>query len=179
MGFTTVLTSFPPLKEDRFMAADIFLKIEGLDGESQDSKHKGEIDLASYSWGASQQGSAHVGGGLGSGKVQIHDLQCMTSTNKSSPALMAACASGEHFSKATLTTRKAGKEQQEYLIITMTDVLVSNYQLAHHASGSDLPTDQFSLNFSKIEYEYKEQKKDGTLGGKVKKGWDVKQNKAS
>jgi len=161
------------------MAADIFLKIEGVEGESEDSKHSGEIQLESFSWGVTQPGSASVNKGLGAGKAQVHDLHCVAGASKASPSLMAACASGEHFKKATLSARKAGKDQQDYLIVTMTDVLVSNYQIGGSHQGSDIPNDQFALNFGKIELEYKEQKADGTLGGKVKKGWDVKKNTAS
>lgn len=156
------------------MAVDAFLKIEGIDGESQDAKHKGEIEIQSYSWGASQTGTAAAGGGMGAGKVQMHDFHFVMTHCKASPKLMLACASGEHIKTATFTHRKAGKDQQEYLKVTFTDVLVSSYQ---SGGSGDTPTDQISLNFSKIEHEYKEQKADGTLGGAVKSGWDLKQNK--
>lgn len=58
-------------------SADYFLKIEGVDGESKDDKHKGQIETSSYSWGATQTGSAHVGGGLGSGKANMQDISVM------------------------------------------------------------------------------------------------------
>lgn len=156
---------------------DFFLKIEGIDGESQDHKHKGEIDIHSWSWSENQGGSHGAGGGGGAGKVQIHDLSIVKRIDKSSPKLMLACANGEHIKKAVLTARKAGKEQQEFYKITLTDLLVSSFQTGGHGDGDVLPTDQVSLNFSKIEVEYKEQKPDGTLGGAVKAGWDVKANK--
>ena len=89
---------------------------------------------------------------------------------------MLACATGEHIKKAVLTVRKAGKDQQEYMKVTLEDLLVSSYQDGGH-EGSVFPSDQFALNFSKIEFDYKEQKKDGTLGGSVKTGYDVKANK--
>jgi len=94
---------------------------------------------------------------------------------KSSPALMLFCADGTHIKKAVLTCRKAGKDQQEYLKIEMEDVVVSSFQTGG-SQGSVLPTDQVSLNFSKIHYEYKPQKQDGTLGGGIKKWWSVKTN---
>jgi type VI secretion system secreted protein Hcp len=153
------------------------LKIDGIDGESHDHKHKGEIELQSYSLGATQQGTASSNSGLGAGKVNMHDMQCVAGTSKASPTIMHACTSGEHYKKATLVARKAGKEQQEYLTITLTDVLVSSYQHGGTSHGSDIPNDHFALNFAAIDFEVKEQKHDGTLGGKVKKGWDVKANK--
>ena len=157
---------------------DFFLKIEGIDGESQDHKHKGEIDIHSWSWSENQGGSHGAGGGGGAGKVQIHDLSIVKRIDKSSPKLMLACANGEHIKKAVLTARKAGKEQQEFYKITLTDLLVSSFQTGGHGDGNTLPQDQVSLNFAKIEVAYKEQKADGTLGGEVKAGWDAKQNKA-
>lgn len=159
-------------------AVDYFLKIDGIDGESQDSKHKADIDVESWSWGESQSGSHSGGGGGGAGKVSMQDFHFVMKVNKSSPKLLLACANGEHIKKATLVCRKAGKEQQEFLKITFSDLLVSSYQTGGSGHGDILPTDQISLNFAKIEYEYKEQKPDGTLGGAVKAGYDLKANKA-
>lgn len=158
-------------------AVDFFLKVDGVDGESQDSKHKNEIEILSWSFGATQSGSMHSGGGGGTGKVSMQDLSITKLMDKSSPKLMLACANGEHIGKATLVARKAGKEQQEYYKLTLTDVLVSSYNSSGH-SQSGLPMDQISLNFGKIECEYKEQKADGSLGGIIKSGYDLKQNKA-
>lgn len=160
------------------MAVDFFLKLDGIEGESKDSKHKGEIDVLSWSWGESQSGTHAGGGGGGAGKVSMQDFHFVMTINKSSPKLMLACATGEHIKKATLTCRKAGKEQQEYLKITFTDLLVSSFQTGGSEGSGALPHDQISLNYSKIEYEYKEQKEDGTLGGAVKAGYDLKANKA-
>jgi type VI secretion system secreted protein Hcp len=157
-------------------AVDYFLKIEGIDGESTDSKHKGEIDLESWSWGESQTGSHSAGGGGGAGKVHMQDFHFVMRMNKASPKLMLACATGEHIKKAVLTMRKAGKDQQEYAKITMSDLLISSYQTGGSSKGDIIPLEQISLNYSKIEFEYKEQKPDGTLGGAVKAGYDVKKN---
>ncbi len=159
-------------------AVDYFLKLDGIDGESQVSKHKGEIDLESWSWGESQAGSHAGGGGGGAGKVSMQDFHFVMKVNKSSPKLLLACATGEHIKKAVLICRKAGKEQQEYLKITLTDLLVSSFQTGGHEGSNTIPSDQISLNYSKIEYEYKEQKPDGTLGGAIKAGYDLKANKA-
>ena len=157
-------------------AADYFLKIDGVEGESQDSKHKAEIEIQSFSFGATQTGSFAAGGGGGAGKVSMQDFHFTVPVNKASPKLMLACASGQHIKKAVLTVRKAGKEQQEYLKYTFSDILVSSYQTGG-GGGDVMPVDQISLNFAKIEQEYKEQKADGTLAGSVKAGWDLKENK--
>ena len=156
-------------------AVDYFLKIDGIEGESEDAKHKNEIQLQSWSWGATQSGSMAQGGGGGSGKVSMQDFHFTMLTNKASPKLMLSCANGKHIASASLITRKAGEQQQEFLKYTFTDLLISSYQTGG-SDGSGLPIDQISFNFSKIEQEYKEQKKDGTLGGPVTAGWDLKQN---
>ena len=156
--------------------ADYFLKLDGIEGEAQDSKHKNEIDLESWSWGETQTGT-HVAGGGGAGKVAMQDFHFVMRVNKASPKLLLACATGQHIKEGTLTCRKAGKEQQEFLKVKFTDLLVSSYQTGGSANGDVVPLDQISLNFAKIEVEYKEQKADGTLGGAVKAGYDLKANK--
>jgi type VI secretion system secreted protein Hcp len=157
------------------MAIDYFLKIEGVSGESLDAKHKGEIDVESWSWGEANP-TPPGGGGGGAGKVQMQDFVFTSKFSKASPALILACASGKHFKSAVLTARKAGKGQQEFLTFSLSDVLVSSYQ-ASGAEGEVVPGEAVSLNFSKIQVEYKEQKPDGSLGASIKAGWDVKQNK--
>jgi type VI secretion system secreted protein Hcp len=156
---------------------DFFLKLDGIPGESQDHKHKEEIELESWSWGETQTGTGHSGGGHGAGKVSAQDFHFTMKASKASPKLMLACANGEHIKKAILCARKAGKEQQEYYIWKFTDVLVSSYQTGGSNHSDVLPIDQVSLNFAKLEVEYKEQKQDGTLGGSTSAGYDYKLNK--
>ena len=157
--------------------ADYFLKVDGIEGEAPDHKHKNEIELESWSWGETQSGTHAAGGGGGAGKVSMQDFHFVMRVNKASPKLMLACATGHHIKEAVLTCRKAGKEQQEFLKVKFTDLLVSSYQTGGSANGDVVPLDQISLNFAKIELEYKEQKADGTLGGAVKAGYDLKLNK--
>jgi len=157
-------------------AVDYFLKIDGIEGESTDAKHKNEIDLLSWSWGETNAGSGATTGGRGAGKVSMQDLVVSMEANKASPKLMLHCATGEHIKTVALTCRKAGGEQQEYMTILLSDVLVSSYQTGG-SSGDVIPVDTVSLNFGKIEYEFKPQKGDGTLDSPVKVGYDVMANK--
>jgi type VI secretion system secreted protein Hcp len=156
-------------------AVDYFLKIDGIPGESRDSKHKGEIELESFSWGATQALHSGGGGGGGAGKVQMQDFHFVMSMNKASPKLFLACASGQHLKHATLVGRKAGKGQQEFLLYKFTDVLISSYQ----TGGTDdaIPVDQVSFNFAKIEIEFRPEKPDGSVGPGEKAAWDVAKNK--
>jgi type VI secretion system secreted protein Hcp len=157
-------------------AVDYFLKIDGIEGESADGKHAKEIDIEAWSWGETNAGGHAYGGGGGAGKVSMNDFNFTMRVNKSSPKLLLACASGQHIPSALLTCRKAGKDQQEYLKIKFTDLLISSFQTGGSA-GDVVPVDNISLNFSKIEYEYYPQKKDGTLDAKVPVHWDLKENK--
>ena len=155
---------------------DYFLKLEAIDGESEDKTHSKEIHIESWSFGEQQSGTMAHGGGGGAGKVQMHDFHFVMKTNAASPKLFLACASGEHIKKAVLTCRKAGKDQQEYLKWTFTELLVSSYQTGGSGSSDVLPLDQISLNFAQVEISYKAQKADGTLAGELKSGWNLKQN---
>ena len=157
---------------------DYFLKIEGVKGESQDHKHKEEVQIDSFSFGCHQRGTGGHGGGGGSGKASLQDFSFVKKVDKSSPVLFLKCCTGEHLKKVHLTCRKAGKEQQEYWTVTLEGCLVSSYTTGGPHDGVALPTDQVSINFAKIQIEYKEQKADGTLGAGVKAGWDVATTKA-
>ena len=157
------------------MAVDVFLKLGTIKGESKDSKHEGEIDVLSWSWGISQTGSMGHGGGGGAGKANFSDLSIMHALDKASPVLMQACATGEHIPDATLVARKAGKGQQEYLIIKMNDILITSIQ---PSGSSEDPMESVSLQCSKVDLEYKPQKADGTLDAGLHFKYDIKANKA-
>jgi type VI secretion system secreted protein Hcp len=166
-----------PTRFEVVMAVDLFLKIDGVSGESPDAKHKGEIQLESFSWGETHAGGGPVGSGGGAGKVQVQDLVVAMHVSKASPVLMLACAAGKHHKEAVLTVRKAGKSQQEFLVFKFTDVTVTSYQTGGSAQF-DVVSDQASIGFSTIQMEYRPQKPDGSLDTPVKAGWDVKNNMA-
>ena len=157
------------------MAVDMFLKLDGIDGESRDSKHKGEIEIESFSWGASNSGSAAHGGGAGAGKVSMQDFSFVTRVSKASPQLFLACASGQHIRSGLLTVRRSGERQEAFLKVTMSDILVSGWK-QEGSAGDDVPMDQVSMNFSKIRFDYAEQSPTGALGDTTSAGWDVKAN---
>jgi type VI secretion system secreted protein Hcp len=179
-------------------AVDYFLKIDGVEGESQDARHKNEIDIESFRCGETNASTAHSGGGGGVGKVSMQDFHFVMAFNKASPKLFLACASGEHLKQAVLTARKGGKEQQDFLTWTLSDCLVSSYQTgantvavtrddsstddpspevtAARNERSGAPADEFSLAFARIEVSYRTQGADGGAGTEVRAGWDLKAN---
>lgn len=157
------------------MAIDMFIKIDGIDGESQDDKHTKEIQLESFSLGTNNIGSSGVGSGVGAGKVSFQDLNCTKLVDSASPLLLKKCAMGEHIAQAVLTVRKAGGKQEDYLQIKLSDLIISSVVHSGSAAG-DLPMESFSINYSKIDMGYKPQDKNGTLGAAITGGWDLKKN---
>jgi len=158
------------------MASDIFAKIGDIKGESLDDKHKGEIEVLSWSWGATQTGSMGTGSGGGTGKVSFQDFSFTHHLDKASPVLMQACAGGDHIKEATIVQRKAGKGQQEFLIIKMSDVIVTSVSPSGAAEATTT-AEHVVLQFSKVDLEYKPQNPNGTLGSGVHFTFDLKTNK--
>jgi type VI secretion system secreted protein Hcp len=146
-------------------AVDYFLKIDGIDGESTDDKHKGEIVIESWSWGVSQ--SAIGAGNRAPSRGCPSAINFSKFVDKSTPTLMANAVSGKAIPNAILIGRKAGKEQQEFFKVELTNILVSSYS-AGGSAGDSVPLDAFALNFANASIEYKTQKPDGTLGDVVK-----------
>ena len=162
------------------MATDTYIKIGDIKGEAQDDKHKEEIDVLSWSWGATQSGYAHLGGGAGAGKVDIQDLTFTHYIDKASPPLFQSICDGTHHKEAKLTVRKSGgKDSVEYIIITMEEVFITGLHTGTHG-GEDRLTETVSLNFGLVKFDYQPQKRDGSKdGGLIKSGWDIEKNKKS
>jgi len=161
------------------MAVDYFLKIEGIQGESQDATHANEIQIDNWSFGAYQMGQSAQGSGASVGRVAPQDFRFINKIDLSSPALMQACAVGTAFSYAVLTARKAGDKPQEYLKVTFKDLLISSYNTLGTATSDIIPRDEIAFNFTEIRFDYREQLADGSLGGSVASGWDMKRNRAA
>jgi type VI secretion system secreted protein Hcp len=157
------------------MASDIFAKIGDIKGESLDDKHKDEIEVLSYSWGVTNTGSMASGSGGGEGKATFHDLSFTHVVDKATPVLMQACATGVHMKEATITHRKAGKGQQEFMIVKMNDVIITG--VSHGGSGDGGHSENVSLAFAKVNIEYKPQKPDGSLDAGVHFKYDIKGQK--
>lgn len=157
------------------MAVDILLKIEGVDGESMIQDHEGEIDVLAWSWGLTQTGTMHYGGGAGAGKVNVQDVSFTKFVDKASPNLIRACCNGEHFSKAVLVVRKAGKDPLDYFKVTMSPVLVTSVATGG-SGGEERVTENVSLNFAKMEVGYTPQKEDGSGDAEVTLKWNIEKN---
>ncbi len=164
-------------------AVDYYLKVTCknagvINGESQADGHTDEIDISSWSWGATNSGSGRGVGGQGAGRVDMQDIHFTLTMCKASAALMLACATGDPVTEAVLSCRKAGGGQQDFLVITLDDGLISSYQTGG-SQGDLIPVDQFSLNFSKIHMEYKTQDPDsGAMNSAGDATYDLRTVKA-
>jgi type VI secretion system secreted protein Hcp len=159
------------------MAVDMFIKIGDLKGESQDQKHKDEIDVLSWSWGVSNSGSAHVGGGAGTGKANVQDFKFTKWMDKSSTPLLLACCNGKHFPEASLVIRKSGEKPVEYCKNKMESVLISSVSTG--GSGhehSERLIEHVTLNFSKVSMDYTPQSDKGAPGTAIPMSWDIASN---
>jgi type VI secretion system secreted protein Hcp len=156
------------------MAIDIFAKLGDIKGESADSKHKDEIEVLSFSWGVSNPASHGAGGGGGAGRANFQDLSIVHRIDKATPLLLKACATGQHLKEATITHRKAGKGQQEFLVVKLNDVLITSVQ--HGGDTSGPASETVSLTFDKVDFEYRPQRPDGTVDAGIHFKFDIKAN---
>jgi type VI secretion system secreted protein Hcp len=162
------------IQEVPVVASDIFAKLGDIKGESRDDKHKDEIEVLSWSWGVANAVSGE-GAGAGHGKASFRDFSFTHKIDKASPVLLQACATGVHLKEATITHRKAGKGQQEFLVIKMNDVIVTAVMDAESRDGDSAET--VGLAFAKIDVEYKPQKADGSLDAGIHFKYDLKAHK--
>jgi type VI secretion system secreted protein Hcp len=157
---------------------DMFLTLEPIKGESKDATYKEKIDVLAWGWGVSNSGSASVGGGLGAGKVNVQDISLTKYLDASTPDLLKSCCSGKHFDEAKLIVRKAGDKPLEYLIITMSNVIVTSVTTGG-SGGEDRLTENVSLNFAKVAVKYTVQdQKSGAAGATPSMCWNIEENVA-
>lgn len=164
------------------MAFDAFLKIDGIPGESQDSKHKEWIEIISYSFGAHQQvaGQKRSTGGAAAGqRVDLHDLNFVKILDKASPKLFLFCCNGTHIPKVTIELCRATGDKTKYMEVKLEDVIVSTYRPGGSSHGDEaLPLEEVSFNYGKIEYVYTAtDHKSGKPAGDVKAHWSAVENK--
>lgn len=160
------------------MATDIYLKVDGVTGESADANHTEWIDVGYFNWGAEQTGSMDAGGGGGAGKVGFTDLMVVANMDRATPSLLQFCSSGKHIPEVKLSCCKAGGTQIEYATYILKDVIVTSVKTLGSAG---LETSRLTYGFqsSKVEVHYWVQMADGGRGAETQMGWDVKANRST
>jgi len=169
------------------MASDMFIvfgtggKGVKVEGETQDAvfKDKKGIEVQSFSWGVSNPTIVGTGGGMGAGKASFSSLNFMKYADAATAALLTSVASGEHFDVVTLHCRRAGGDAQEYLVITLNEVLVESVQ--HSGSdGGGIASESVSVAFGKVKTEYFAQSAKGEKAAAAKTfTWDITKNAKS
>ena len=160
------------------MAIDTYLKLGDLKGESQVKGFEDQIQVLAWSWGMSQSGTTHTGSGGGAGKVNVQDLSFTHYIDSASPNLMKACSTGQHFDSATITMRKAGGSPLDYLVIKLTEIIVTSVSTGGSA-GEDQLTENVSLNFAQFQVDYQPQDAKGAKkGGAISFKYDISKNEA-
>ncbi len=157
------------------LAVDMFLKIDGIDGESTAAGGHGDwIEIESFSWGASRP-STSTGRTRGAGRTSFSDMSVVKKVDAASPNLYLACASGKHYASATLQIRKAGEGPVPYMEYRLENVRISSISVSHSA-GHDEPVEEVTLSYGKIVWSYTPQ--DATRrGGSVEKSWNLEANR--
>lgn len=164
------------------MKPSMFIKMGDIKGECEDDQHKGTdgwIDVLSWSWGMSQSANTHMGGGGGQAQASVQDMSVVKFVDKSSPDIQKACLAGTHLASATLECTKAtggDSPHMVYIKIVMTDVIISSVSTGG-SGGEDRMTENVSLNFAKVEYEYTPQTDAGGKGTAGKSIWNIRQGK--
>jgi type VI secretion system secreted protein Hcp len=161
------------------MAVEIFLKLEGVEGESQATGHTNEIEVFSFSFGASNPSSVAFGTGSGAGKADLSSISLQKQVDNSSCKLFQNCCAGEHFASGTITVREAGGSTPlEYYVAEMKQVFIDSISWGG-ASGGGKPSESVALSYESIKITYIPQKADGSKGTKQEGSWDIKKNAAS
>ncbi|MBR0800726.1 type VI secretion system tube protein Hcp [Bradyrhizobium jicamae] len=157
---------------------DMFLKLDGIDGESQDSKFKDWIEVQSWNWSVHQASTAQRHVGSGHSKATFAELHVSKHMDKASVKLFKACGKGEHIKKGKLVCRKAGGDSPlEYFTIEMEDVLITNVAFSGHGGGASQVSDTVALSFAKFKEIYKPQSKTGTAESNVDWGFSINEHK--
>jgi len=177
-AFTTT-TILSRVKEK--IMIDAFLKIEGVDGESTDTAHAGWIELQSFSWGISQavSGSVSSQGSLSASRADFQNFSASKYLDKASSILAQDCASGKHYTKATVQLHRAGESKELFQEYIFTDVMLTNYSIGG-SNGSDIPAESLALTYGKVEWKYVPTKVAGGKGsGSVPGSWNLTTNAKS
>jgi type VI secretion system secreted protein Hcp len=155
---------------------DMYLKLEGVTGETKDKKMTGYMEIAGYSWGAINDGTFHTATGGGKGRVIMGDLRITKLVDAASPNVALFCVTGKHITKADLLVRRAGgTASAKFVSIKLKDCLVSNYTL----TGGESQSERFVLNFGHMTLEVYKQSATGSEQSAGVMTYDVPAHDAS
>ena len=169
---------------------DVFLKLDGIDGESAVKGHEKEIDVFSYEQGIDLTVIHGGGGGSTAGRANFAPVRLRKNVDAASIPMLLACATGKHIKEARFTFRR-GAAALEFYTVTLEDVLIT-HMVQRAGTGAQYPLsfdaldvgaadngflDEVTLDYRRIRWEYRKQKPNGGVGATIKGGWDVDANR--
>lgn len=161
------------------MAIDVYLQIDGIQGESTDAGHLGWIEVTAAYWGVTQPRSAtaSTGGGHTAERCEHRTLALTKLVDMASPLLLQNCSAGRTIPKAKLEFMRADGHGTpvRYYEVEMENVIIANVYQA--VSEGNILHDSIGLSFSKVKWKYTHQKISGGMGGNTTGGWDLASNK--
>jgi len=158
------------------MAVDYYLKLDGVEGESADANFKNQIQIMSWSWGASQVSSVAGTGGSGAGKADLSDFTITTNFDKATPKFFKSIVTGQHIKTATMSAVKSGAEGKPYLKVDFKEMFVTSLQIS---ASSEVPTISVSFTYNDIKIDYSTQNEEGNLTSTGPVSYNLKENKAA
>jgi type VI secretion system secreted protein Hcp len=162
------------------MAADYYLQLDGIRGESADSKHQGWIECASINWSIHQPKSAttSTSGGHTAERAELHEISIHKLVDLASPVLAQHCAMGKTIPKAKLEMMRAdgNGEPIKYFEVELENVLIAH--IAPNFAGN-IGGESLGLKFSKVKWKYTQQKIGGGVAGNTAGGWDLATNRVA
>jgi type VI secretion system secreted protein Hcp len=159
------------------MGFDAFIKFDGIEGESADSKHAGWIEILNYDLDVSQRVSrtASSAGGATTGRADFSELCFSKLLDKATPALALACAAGTHFDKVVIEICRAGKDKVKFMEYTLFNCIISKMTTA--SADGEFPVDDVAVNFGRILWCYTQQSRTGGGAvGNIAAGWSLEKN---
>lgn len=163
------------------MAIDVYLQIEGIKGESADSKHQGWIECESVSWGVSQPRSAtaSTGGGHTAERCEHDDIIIHKLADVATPMLLQCCSSGKTHPRGKIEFFRADGQgvRVKYFEIEMENVLVGRVTPA--VSAGDMLSERVHLKYSLVRWKYTQQMVAGGAGGNTAGGWNLSTNRVA
>ena len=163
------------------MAADFYLQIDGIKGESTDSTHQGWIEVTTVDWSIAQPKSAtaSTGGGHTAERAELSEISISKLVDLASPILMQTCAAGKTIPKVKIEMQRADGQGEpiKYFEVELENVLIGHIAPSFNAGG--FPSESLGLKFSKVKWKYCQQKIGGGAGGNTAGGWDLATNRVA
>jgi type VI secretion system secreted protein Hcp len=153
--------------------SDIHLKLADINGDSTSAQHAGEIAVESWTWGVANASPAPGGGGGGVGRARFTDLSFTHRVDRASPHLWRACTTGQHIRDAVLSVARPGSGAQDYVTIKLSTVSVTSVAMTDARADAQIPLESVNLAFAKVEYSYRPQNPNGSLGAAVEFKFDL------